>query len=219
MTSCVSWWYVRHRYVFCTSDCVIFIMNNSPVGSMWYFPSNCLCFFSFNFDRIKSHSIANSIFRFISWLNYRSFKERIRKIKKKNNKMQLKWWNKNDIECPCIFFFPALFVSKNIFEICLTWKPHANQINGHTDIHCARVNTRKSHLNCKCKYFLLQSISVNWIWIAIWIWCHSFAINRIFDTFSISSSLPFAFTINCCVHSCSTHTHTHTKYGKMSGHL
>lgn len=39
ITSCVNWWYVRHRYVCCASECDILMINNSPVGSIWYFPS------------------------------------------------------------------------------------------------------------------------------------------------------------------------------------
>lgn len=42
ITSCVNWWYVRHRYVCCASECDILIINNSPVGSMWYFPSESI---------------------------------------------------------------------------------------------------------------------------------------------------------------------------------
>lgn len=36
ITSCVNWWYVRHRYVCCASICEIFIINNSPVEERQY---------------------------------------------------------------------------------------------------------------------------------------------------------------------------------------
>lgn len=39
ITSCVNWWYVLHRYVCCASECDILMINNSPLGSIWNFPS------------------------------------------------------------------------------------------------------------------------------------------------------------------------------------